>query len=472
MEDAAWITVTEAAQRLRVKPATLYAYVSRGVLRRRRSPDGRSSLFDPAEIEELAQRGRPRRPPSPAELVIESALTTFAHEEPFYRGIPVIALAAERAFEDVAALLWTGAFPERVDTAAQAGGDDGSAEPVGVGGGRHEARAAESLHWQAVATSVAAGIAAQSGLPPDTLPLERLQVVVPALAATDPLRLHLDPPAVIAAAQNLIAGMVDCLPTVSTTARARYAAGTGRPPAHERPPTRPGPAQHAPRGEIRSASIAARLWGRLCPIEPAPRLLDALRAALVLLADHELAASTLAARVAASVRADPYAVVATGLGAVSGALHGGASLGAEAMLAEVADPAQASRVIGDRLRRGERVPGLGHLVYRGGDPRGRFLLESLRDAVGSGGLGRSPAAERLAAAESVLAETRRRRLPEPNIDFALAALVGVCGMTKGSGEAIFAVARTAGWIAHALEEYAHGMPLRPRALYTGPPPAV
>ena len=66
---------------------------------------------------------------------------------------------------------------------------------------------------------------------------------------------------------------------------------------------------------------------------------------------------------------------------------------------------------------------------------------------------------------------RRRALPEPNIDFALAALADVAGMISGAGEAVFAVARTAGWIAHALEEYARDVPLRPRAVYTGPPAA-
>ena len=92
---------------------------------------------------------------------------------------------------------------------------------------------------------------------------------------------------------------------------------------------------------------------------------------MVLLADHELAASTLAARVAASMRADPYAVVATGLGAVGGALHGGASFGAEVMLRSAARPEEAARVVGDLLRRGERIPGFGHFVYRGSRPAGR-----------------------------------------------------------------------------------------------------
>src|SRR5258706_15805505 len=94
-----------------------------------------------------------------------------------------------------------------------------------------------------------------------------------------------------------------------------------------------------------AGSIAARLVPRLCPADPAPGLVRALSAALVLLADHELAASTLAARVAASVRADPYAVVATGLGAVGGALHGGAPFGAEGMLRSAARAADAARAV-------------------------------------------------------------------------------------------------------------------------------
>jgi citrate synthase len=182
--------------------------------------------------------------------------------------------------------------------------------------------------------------------------------------------------------------------------------------------------------------------------------------ALVLLADHELPASTLAARAAASVRADPYAVVATGLGAVGGALHGGASLGAELMLASARVPSDVPRIVGGLLRRGERIPGFGHFVYKTGDPRAVTLLAQIRAMV--------PDSPVLAVADAVLAESRRRSLPEPNIDFALAVLAGVAGMTRGAGEAIFAVARTAGWLAHALEEYERATPIRPRSIYTGP----
>ncbi|GAA4097150.1 citrate/2-methylcitrate synthase [Actinomadura miaoliensis] len=413
-----WIDAAAAARRLGVKPATLYAYVSRGVLRRRRDPDGRRSLFDAAEVEELARRGRPRRPPGPAELVIESSVTALGADRPYYRGRDALELAGERPFEAVAAWLWTG-----------------------------EPGSGEAGRWRASREGLAAAVAAQSGLPADLLPLDRLQVITTALAATDPLRFHLDRPGVIATARALIAGLVDALPRVEP------AAPSVAPPAG---------GGGAPAGGEGEGTIAERLWGRLCGAPPSPGLMRALQAALVLMADHELAASTLAARVAASVRADPYAVVAAGLGVLSGPLHGGASYGAELMLAEIGEPGRASRVIGERLRGGQRIPGLGHSVYKAGDARFTRLYELVCDAA--------PGHRRLDVVAAVLAEAERRRLPAPNSDMALAALTSVAGMVPGAGEVVFAVARTAGWIAHALEEYGRSGPLRPRAVYTGPPP--
>jgi len=404
-----WLSAAEAARRLGVKQASLYSYVSRGVLARRKAEGSRASLFSASEVEGLARRGRPRRAPGAAELVIETELTEIAGDHLYYRGMDAISLARTCSFEQVAWLLWTGSL-------------DGT--------GRPDEHALPSAHWRAGDGAVAAGRAAQAALPAGTLPLERLQVIVPALAAADPLRLHLDAPAVIAAGRCLIAGMVDCLPVAGD--------GAGQ--------------------EV--SSIAERLVLKLCPADPGPGLVDAIRAALALLADHELAASTLAARVAASVRADPYAVVATGLGAVGGSLHGGASFGAEVMLGSAAGPADAARVVGDLLRRGERIPGFGHFVYRERDPRAVLLLDLVRAAA--------PGSQGLAVAEAVIAETRGRSLPEPNIDFALATLAVVAGMIPGAGQAIFAVARAAGWVAHALEEYARRTPIRPRGIYTGP----
>jgi citrate synthase len=398
---ADFLTAAEAARRLGVKPATLYAYVSRGVLSRVRAPDGRASLFGAEEVERLARRGRPRRPVGIADITVESAITEITGDSLRFRGLDATSLAVSRTFEEVAELLWTGDFrPAR--------------EP-----------------WRARPAALAVARAAQDALPAGTLPLERLQVIVPAMAATDPLRLQLDRPAVLAVGRNIIAGMVDCLPS------------------------------DGPAGS--DESVAGRLWSRLCDRRPVPGLLRALSAALVLLADHELAASTLAVRAAASVRADPYAVVGTGLGAMSGALHGGASLIAETLMAAASGPDDVPRVVAELLRRGERVPGFGHFVYRHGDPRAIALLDLVRRAA--------PKSTQLAVADAMFAEVRQKSLPEPNVDFAIATLARVAGMIRGAGEAIFAVARTAGWIAHALEAYDGPGPLRPRAVYTGRPAA-
>src|SRR6185437_10408076 len=178
-----WIGAAEAAERLGIKQASLYAYVSRGLLGRRREAGSRESLFDADEIARLARKGRPRRSPAGAQLVIESSLTEITGDQLRFRGHDAIELARNTTFEEVATLLWTGALEP----------DD----PAG---------------WLATPQALAAGSAAQAALPAGTLPLERLQVIVPALAATDPLRLHLDRSAVMAAGRALIAGMVGSLP--------------------------------------------------------------------------------------------------------------------------------------------------------------------------------------------------------------------------------------------------------------------
>lgn len=415
------LSTAEAAERLGVKPATLYAYVSRGLLGRERSADGRTSTFDPAEIDRLARPGRARRGRRPAaELLVPSALTAIDRGLPWYRGLAVPELAGTRSFEEVAEWLWNARFPDPVPA------------------------------WRASQPALDAGRQAQAALPHGALPLERIRVIAAALPAGDELRLELRPAAVTAAGRSLVAGLVDCLPRRAPRPPGRRGQREARTPGRPgRPPPDAGP-------------IAARLWTGLSPLDPEPELVRVVDAALVLLADHELAASTLAARVAASVRADPYAVASAGLAVVSGSLHGGASLGIEALLDEIDRPDQAASVVGTRLRRGERLRGFGHRLYPDGDPRAATLLARLRATADS-----SP---RMEVVDSLLQAARRRGLPEPNVDLALAALAHVTGMTHGAGEAIFATARTAGWIAHALEEYERNAPIRPRAVYTGPPP--
>lgn len=400
------LTAPEAAERLGVKPATLYAYVSRGLVGRERGADGRS-LFSLSDVDRLGRRGRRDRA-SGTELRIESALTAIEDGAIFYRGEDLLLLAASRTFEEVAEFLWTGEFRERQPWAPDAG-------------------------------SRATVAQVQAALPAGTLPLDRLRVAVAALAALDPLRYDTSEAAVVVTGRRLIGAMVDALPR-----RTRAA-----PPLRVRHPN------------ALSDSIAARLWAALAGSRPPTGAVEALNAALVLVADHEMSVSTVAARMAASIAADPYAVVSIGLSALGGAMQAVASLAVEDLLAEVASPELAAPAVGERLRRGDRLPGFGHRLYPGGDPRAPALLDLLRRCWHGH--------RRLAAIEAVITATGERGLPAPNIDFMLASLAHLAGMRRGASEAIFGVARTAGWLAHAMEEYERRTSIRPRAIYVGVP---
>lgn len=164
---------------------------------------------------------------------------------------------------------------------------------------------------------------------------------------------------------------------------------------------------------------------------------------LALLADHELATSTLAVRIAASVRASPYAAIAAGLATLEGALHGSAAAMAHAFLAECAAAEPATAIA--RWRRDHRVvPGFGHSIYRGVDPRFGPLME----AVGP----LDPSGDRVALVDAAITEVGRVLPHQPNVDLALGALTWIAGFDPGTP--LFAVARIAGWAAHYDEELA------------------
>jgi citrate synthase len=396
----------QAAARLGVKVATLYAYVSRGLLTRLPG-GGKASRFDPAEVERLAAHARHAPSQKPQPLVITSALTEIRAAGVYYRGHSVLELAATHRFEAVAEWLW-GATPAPLPA------PEGSTGTV----------------FSANRAAVALARALQARLPADTLPIERLRVSASVLGSRDAMRYETSPAAVVATARTLMASMIESLP------------------------------EQGP--EPTATGLAARLWARLCPSAPSARALRVLSAAMVLCADHALSPSTLAVRIAASQLADPYAIVQTGMGALSGTLHGAASLAAEELIEQVEAGGDPSQVIGARLRRAERIPGFGHSLHHDGDPRAAALLPLIDRSFGkSRGL-------------IAIAELRRvmheRALPTPNIDFALAALARCARMTRGSSEAIMAIARIAGWIAHALEEYATPTRFPWHAAYIGPSP--
>ena len=154
----------------------------------------------------------------------------------------------------------------------------------------------------------------------------------------------------------------------------------------------------------------------------------------MLLADHELAASTLAARVAASTWADPYLVVLAGMSAAGGPLHGGASRAVRALLAELRGGIPADTAIAERLRQANTVPGTGHPVYEGPDPRCVVLLAAIQRL--------RPPKDLRAAMAAILSYTDRRGT-HPNVDFALGSFTEEAEMVPDAGEAIYLIARSA-----------------------------
>jgi citrate synthase len=403
------LSAREAARLLGVKLPTLYAYVSRGLLRSLPARAGRARRYLRSDVEALRERGPSVRAAAGAlrwgEPILESAITAMTPAGPAYRGRLAADLARDGTrFEAAAELLWTGGLPE--------------AEP----------------RWEAPPLPELEGVLPL--LPPEAPHASVFPVLVAARAARDAGRFDTTPEGVLPRARGLIRLLAAGLALPRAPARARRAA-------------------RAPR----IAEVVARAFALAADAET----LAAIDALLILLADHELNASTFAARVAASTHADVYAVVQAGLATLSGPLHGATSDRFEALLAEVGTPEQAERVVQERARRGERIPGFGHPFYGpAGDARARVLLEV------AWGLGRR--STELAVANAVIGAMERASKPPPNVDSAAVALRAALGMPPGAVAGLFAVGRSAGWVAHALEQVATGHLLRPRARYSGPAP--
>jgi citrate synthase len=194
------------------------------------------------------------------------------------------------------------------------------------------------------------------------------------------------------------------------------------------------------------------------------RSVDAIRAALILCADHELNVSSFTARCVASAGSHPYAVVIAGLAALEGPRHGGASARAEAMLTSLRHARRVDAAIAERLRRGEHLDGFGHPLYRHGDPRASALLDLLKEYWGKS----AELAFVVAVARAASAATGE----QPNLDFALAALSRVLRLPPEAPLMLFAIGRSIGWIGHAIEQYETNQLIRPRAKYVGVAPVA
>lgn len=387
MSDEA-LSAAEAAAMLGVSRATLYAYVSRGLVASEPGPGPSRARRYPREaleaFRERRERSRDRGLAAHGALhwglpVLDSSLTLIAEGRCHYRGRDVVELARDETFERVAALLWTG-DPGRAaalfDALPASRPPRGAPTPAGV---------AEHL--------VAAAAAA----------------VVTTSSSDD---------AVLRGAVRVTAG-------VATAAGARG----------------PGPL----------GTRLARGWG-------APAAAGDVGAALVLTADHELNVSSFTARCVASADASLEDVVLAALCALRGRRHGGMTGRVEALVADAGRDgarAAAARWLGEE----GALPGFGHPLYPEGDPRAAELLRRVDPPPGD------PVGELVALAREQLGV-------EPTLDLGLAALARAHGLPAGAAFHLFAVGRTAGWIAHALETRADARLIRPRSRYTGPPPAA
>jgi citrate synthase len=187
-----------------------------------------------------------------------------------------------------------------------------------------------------------------------------------------------------------------------------------------------------------------------------PKKARLVEAALILCADHELNASSFTVRCIASTAASLHACVVGGLAALSGPRHGGMTTRVETLWAEVGDATNLEASLRARLERGDDLPGFGHPLYPGGDVRASAILEGLT--------GRRQRWRPLAQAVEQLTGLR------PSLDFGLVALRRHLELPVGAAFGIFALGRSIGWIAHALEQRSQGTLIRPRAAYVGPPP--
>ncbi|MGA8658595.1 MAG: citrate synthase family protein [Chthoniobacterales bacterium] len=194
-----------------------------------------------------------------------------------------------------------------------------------------------------------------------------------------------------------------------------------------------------------------------------PRLAKAegvINAALVLCIDHELNPSSFTARVVCSAGANLYEVVSAALCALRGARHGGATERSTSLLTELRECSSVRKAILKRLRSGVEIPGFGHPLYPGGDPRAGLLLRLLAEYFPSEA---QPWLRAIAVAEKVIQRP-------PNIDLALAACARILSLPTGAAFGLFALGRTVGWIGHAAEQHLSGQTIRPRARYVGPLP--
>jgi citrate synthase len=397
-DEALYLSAKEASAELGVSLPTLYAYVSRDLIRSEPVPRSRARRYRAEDVRGLKDRraaklGETKISPDDAGYslnfgppLLDSAITLIADGKLYYRGSDATQLAEHGTLETIASLLWDcphDPFQENV-------------LPPDIP-------------------------ALPEGLPP----FDRCLVALPLAAVSDTTLFNTTPEGLATTGARILrlvaATIADCAPSAR--------------PVHQ---------------------VLQEAWGMDATTG------DAIRTAIVLCADHELNASAFTARTTAAAGATLYGAVTAGLAALQGARHGGISRRTENLLRDLSatnDPAEGVR---QRLRDQEPMPGFSHWLYPNGDPRAKKLMQFMAEHRGD-----SAAFHR---ASAVIETMKSAAGIKPNVDLALAALGETFDLPRGAALSLFALGRTAGLIAHAIEQQMRPGLIRPRARYTGPTP--
>jgi citrate synthase len=406
-----YVTAAEAAQALGIKQNSLYSYVSRGLVRSLVQPGKRERLYYREDIESASMRigGRAGMPDTMEAVlnwgqpIFNTAITQLQEDGPFYRGRPALELARSgRSFESVAELLWTGIDQLHL----------------------------ECWEFEPLPENFVERIEVAIGGAPSLSSLRLMSLATAEMALHGHRQPDFERGSTIADARSLLYIYTACLGYLS-----------------------PGPSPL--RNPVASEPLAKTLL-RMTSTKPAETAHQAINAALIVCADHELSPATLAARVAASSGAELRACLQAGIATHSGLLTGGRCEHIEALLSKARTDDDVHNLMANLTRSGRAIPGYNLKAYPKGDPRARFLLEITAELNETGRklVGR-------------IASVEKRFDLKPSVEIGLVALSLALGLRPYSASAIWTIARVAGWVAHVVEQRQAGFMVRPRARYTG-----